>query len=384
MPEPDIIHVEYHPPAPEVAMLVFPEPVRMRPGMYVGDVGVRGLHHLFREIFGNAVDEAMRIDATRIDATLNADNSLSVRDNGRGIPAHTIGDSGKSAPEYVFTELHFGETVHGDDEGRLRRGGIGASAVNALSAWLRCETRTGGMVREIGFERGLVTSPLQTVGTCDPADTGITITWLADAEMFAPALDECGELAYNPDHLRRLLREKSYFVPGATFTFADKRSDTSVETFHAPGGVADFVADLLRDRVARYPAAPIALSGAVGGIRVEVALQHAPGDVQEGGNICGYVNGEWTPNDGTHITGFRRALTRATNTATGERYEGSRVREGLTAVVAVFLPRPGWCGSDKTRLGTPEAEGAVFSVVYAGLRRHFAAHPDDATAFQYR
>ena len=360
-------------------VLVFPDPVRMRPGMYIGDVGVRGLHHLLWEIVNNAVDESVAGHATQIDVTLGADYSLSVRDNGRGIPTRIIGNTGKTGVEYVLTDLSWDRVnVHGDDAPLSPKylRGVGAAVVNALSERLVCETRQGGTVSRIAFERGIVVSPLETTGTCDANDTGTTVTWLADKTIFARALSETGDLAYNPVLIADRLRELSYFVPRCRFTFHDRLHDAPPETFHSSHGVADFVRFLNRDRAKPFPAEPIVVSGTVGNVRVEVALQWANGAT--GDDQRSYVNTRHTWEGGTPLTGFRHALTRAVNRAQQTRISGKTIRNNLTAIVAVFLPNPMYNSADVARIMNPEAENAVFTVVYRGLQEYLATHSGGA------
>lgn len=362
------------------------EMVRMRPGMYIGDVGVRGLHHLFKETLDNALDAVIAGDCTEIDVVLGADYMLTVSDNGGGIPINIIPESGKNGVEHVFTELTFRNHInlHSDNypkvAGALR--GAGASVVNALSDWLVCEVKRDSRMYRMRFERGIPTTPLEAIGECGVDDHGTKVTWLADKTMFTPALTETGELAYDSDWIVRICREAAYQLPKARITFHDQLHSKPMETFRFPNGIVDYVRDLNQKR-AVFPAEPIAISGVVGNTQVEVALQYSDCEVE---TILGFTNTTFNPENGKHITGFRHALTKAVNGIGGTRtkYTGETIRRGLTAVVSVFLTDPKFNPSDRSRLDSPEVEGIVFSIVYKGLKRHFTEYPDQKNAIVER
>ncbi|MBC7807155.1 MAG: hypothetical protein H7145_13515 [Akkermansiaceae bacterium] len=351
------------------------EAIRRRPGMYIGDVGIRGLHHLFKEIIDNSVDEVLTGNCTAIDVVLGDDYSITVSDNGRGIPVDIIGDSGKTGVELVFTDIHAGGKLHGDGYkvfGGLH--GIGASAVNALSEWLQCDVKRSGKVHRMRFERGVPMTSLETVGDCDTEGRGTTVTWLADKTMFHPALTNAGNLAYDGGLIANRYRELAYLLPAARITFHDRLYEKPPQTFHFPNGVADYVRDLNWGRDV-FPAEPIAIRGTVGETHIEVALQYSDAD---GSAILGFGNMLPTPDDGTHVTGFRRALTTAVNgiSAVRTKHDGKTTRRGLTAVISVTVHNPYWYGSSKTRLANHELAGIVFSLVYARLKNHWAQYPE--------
>ncbi len=369
-------HDAYDQPLPE-----YPEAVRMRPGMYIGDTGVRGLHHLFKEIIDSSMDEVLDGHCTRIDVVLGADGSLSVADDGRAIPTRVVPESGKPFLELVFTELNAGRKF-GDGGYQVGGGlqGIGASCVSALSDFLECIVRRDGKVYRMRFERGVPVTGLEVVGECGANEHGTTVQWLADRTMFVPALDAGGNLGYDAGIITRHLRERAYLLPNTRITFTDHRhGDPTVRVFHYPNGGADYVRELNQGYPV-MPDDPIFIRRRDGDpaedkIRVTVALQYSDRD---GETLFSFANSHPCIEHGTHVTGFRRALTRAINETCGSCYTGEVVRRGLTAVVSVFAPDIMWSGTSRDRVVNLEVEGAVFSVVYAGLMAHFKSHPGEA------
>lgn len=224
------------------------EAVRMRPGMYIGDVGVRGLHYLFKEILDNAVDEVIAGYCTEIDVVLSEDYTVSVSDNGRGIQINVVPESGKNGVEHVFTELTFRNHInlHGDNYPKVAGGlrGVGASTVNALCDWLACEVKRGSKVYQMQFERGIPVTPLEVIGKCSVEDHGTKVTWLADKTMFKPTLTDTGELAYDGDLIARRCQQLAYHLPNTRITFHDRLHGKSLEKFHYQNGIADYVQHL--------------------------------------------------------------------------------------------------------------------------------------------
>jgi DNA gyrase subunit B len=222
------------------------EAVRMRPGMYIGDVGVRGLHYLFKEIMDNSVNEVLAGHCTEIDVFLNDDHSITVSDNGRGIPVRIISESGKSAIEHVFTEPSFRHRthIHGDDCPKVSGGlhAVGAEVVNALSEWLECLVKRDGKTYRIRFERGELVTALEMISDCELGEHGTKVTWLADKTIFTPALSKSGGLAYDREIITRRCRELTYHIPRARIRFHDRLHNKPSETFHSPSGVVDLCA----------------------------------------------------------------------------------------------------------------------------------------------
>ena len=335
--------------------------VRVRPGMYIGDNGgIRGLHYLFKEILDNAVDEIMAGHCDAVTVTLGTDGSVSVTDNGRGIPTELF-DDGKSGVEVVFTELHAGGKFEG--KGYKVSGGLhgaGTAPVNALSAWVEVTVRQNGTVHWMRFEDSVPVAPLAVISKCGENDHGTIVTWLADKAIFTGALTENGELSYDAAQIRHRLQELAYLLPAARFVFENQR-DGETTTYQFANGIADFVAMLNHERNV-FPAEPIRIFGEQGNCRVQVAIQwsDAPSET-----IRSFANTRETPDGGTHVTGLRRAVTRAVNQFGFAAQIGKR---SLTAVVSVQLPSPSYYSAETVRLVNREAEGIVFSVVYAALK----------------
>ena len=385
------------------------EAVRERPGMYVGDTGPNGLHHLFKEIIDNSIDEVLAGHCDAIQIVLAPDYSLSVEDNGRGIPVDVNTDSGKTGVELVLTELHAGGKF-GDGGYKVSGGlhGVGASCVNALSEWLECEVKRDGKIHRMRFERGVPVTPLKVVGKCGKEEHGTKITWLADPIMFVSAMNAEGNLGYSSDRLRKRISELAYLNKEVSITFdnqlfgnepqgelakAIESGETEVEpgtvfppeVYHFSRGIAEYVAHL--------NAARDSLHGKVvyfyrerDATQVEIALQYNKSYTE---SIFSFANNINTSDGGTHMSGFKTALTRVINTyarknnflkANDTNFSGDDVREGLTAVISVRLPNPQFESQTKVKLTTIEIEGLVNSIVGEGLTEFMEENPQVARA----
>ena len=290
--------------ADQIQILEGLEAVRKRPGMYIGSTSVRGLHHLVYEIVDNSVDEALAGFCSSITVSINPDNSITVEDDGRGIPVDIQKKAGKPALEVVFTVLHAGGKFGGSGykvSGGLH--GVGASVVNALSQWLRVSVFKNGKEYRIGFEKGKVTEPMQIIGDCDPEKHGTRVQFLPDPEIFE-------ETVYDFEILRIRLRETAFLTKGLRILLRDTREGQEKEkTFHYEGGIKEFVSYLNRGKESLYPDV-IYCEGEREKIFVEVALQHNDSYTE---NIYTFVNNINTPEGGTHLTGFKNALTKTFN-----------------------------------------------------------------------
>lgn len=365
--------------ADQIQILEGLEAVRKRPGMYIGSTSSRGLHHLVYEIVDNAVDEALAGFCTQINVTINPDNSITVVDNGRGIPVGINHKAGIPAVEVVFTILHAGGKFGGGGykvSGGLH--GVGASVVNALSQWLEvCICRDGKKYMQ-RYERGKTMYPLKEVGECQDV-TGTTVTFLPDKEIFE-------ETVYDYDILKQRLREMAFLTKGLKIVLTDAREGMEREkTFHYEGGICEFVTYLNRSKEALYPEI-IYCEGDKDGVSVEVAMQHNDSYTE---NSYGFVNNINTPEGGTHITGFRNAITNTFNEYARKNkllkdsepnLSGDDIREGLTAIVSVKIGNPQFEGQTKQKLGNSEARGAVDSVVSKQLEIFLEQNPAVAKA----
>ena len=360
--------------AADIQVLGGREAVRRRPGMYIGSTDQRGLHHLVYEIAYNSVDEAMGGFCDRILVVIHKDNSVTVVDNGRGIPVDIHPATKKSALETVLTVLHAGAKFGGKTyqvSGGLH--GVGSSVVNALSEWMVVTVSRDGKQHRQRYERGIPQTELEIVGSAE--DTGTTINFLADKEIFTT-------LEYDFDIIAERLRETAYLNKGLEFRIVDERSDREL-TYYFEGGISGFVRRLNRNRVVRNRQ-PIVFSKAVNSTVVEVAIQYNDGYTD---NTLTFANCVNTIDGGTHLTGFRSALTRVLNDW-GRRNKvlkddepnlvGDDVREGLTAVVSVKLAEPQFEGQTKGKLGNIEIKSIVESVVVEELGLYLEEHPDDA------
>ena len=366
--------------ADQIQILEGLEAVRKRPGMYIGSTSSRGLHHLVYEIVDNAVDEALAGFCTEIQVVINPDNSITVIDNGRGIPVGINHKAGIPAVEVVFTILHAGGKFGGGGykvSGGLH--GVGASVVNALSEWLEVSIYKDGKEYKQRYERGHTMYPLKVIGDCAPEHTGTKVTFLPDKEIFE-------ETVYDYDILKQRLREMAFLTKGLKIVLNDEREDSQKEkTFHYEGGIREFVTYLNRSKEALYPEV-VYCEGEKDGVVVEVAMQHNDSYTE---NTYGFVNNINTPEGGTHIMGFRNALTKTFNDYARKNkllkdsepnLSGDDIREGLTAIVSVKIEEPQFEGQTKQKLGNSEARGAVDSVVSKQLEIFLEQNPAVAKA----
>ena len=363
--------------ADQIQILEGLEAVRKRPGMYIGSTSVRGLHHLVYEIVDNAVDEALAGFCTEIQVVINKGNSITVIDNGRGIPVGINHKSGLPAVEVVFTILHAGGKFGGGGykvSGGLH--GVGASVVNALSTWLEVRTCHEGKVYQQRYERGKVCYPLKVIGECPLEKTGTQVDFQPDPEIFE-------ETEYDFNTLKHRLREMAFLTKGIRIILRDDREEEPVQkVFHYEGGIKEFVSYLNRGKTPLYPEI-VYCEGNRDGVSVEVALQHNDG-YNEG--VYSFVNNITTPEGGTHLTGFRNALTKTFNTYAKankliketDSLSGEDIREGLTAIVSVKLEEPQFEGQTKQKLGNSEARGAVDNLVTEQLTIYLEQHPQVA------
>ena len=364
--------------ADEIQILEGLEAVRKRPGMYIGSTSSRGLHHLVYEIVDNAVDEALAGFCDTIHVTINPDNSVTVTDNGRGIPVGINHKSGLPAVEVVFTVLHAGGKFGGGGykvSGGLH--GVGASVVNALSVWLEVEICHEGKVYKQRYERGKVVQKLEVIGDCDPEKTGTKVTFLPDGEIFETTI-------FDYSILQQRFREMAFLTKGLKIVLRDDRPQEPIEkTFHYEGGIKEFVEYLNRSTTPLYEQI-IYCEGIVNNVSVEVAMQHNDSYNE---NSYGFVNNITTPEGGTHIVGFRNALTKTfidyarKNKLLKDNepnLTGEDIREGLTAIISVKIEDPQFEGQTKQKLGNSEARGAVDNVVSEQLQIFLEQNPQVA------
>ena len=363
--------------ADQIQILEGLEAVRKRPGMYIGSTSSRGLHHLVYEIVDNAVDEALAGYCDTIQVTVNKDNSVTVIDNGRGIPVGLNHKAGIPAVEVVFTILHAGGKFGGGGykvSGGLH--GVGASVVNALSEHLEVTIYREGKIYRQRYERGKVIYKLKVIGECDPDKTGTMVTFLPDSEIFE-------DTVFDFNVLKQRLREMAFLTKNIKIILRDERPEEPVEkTFHYEGGIKEFVFYLNKGKTPLYPDI-IYCEGMKDDIYVEVAMQHNDG-YNEG--AYSFVNNITTPEGGTHLTGFKNALTKTFNTYArlnklikeSETLSGDDIREGLTVIVSIKIEDPQFEGQTKQKLGNSEARGAVDSIVSEQLMIYLEQHPQVA------
>ena len=357
--------------ADQIQILEGLEAVRKRPGMYIGSTSERGLHHLVYEVVDNSIEEALAGYCDHIAVTIHKDNSITVVDNGRGIPVD-MHESGKPAVEVVLTVLHAGGKFGGDGykvSGGLH--GVGVSVVNALSTSMEVEVKRDGKIHEIEFSRGVTTKPLTVIGTTE--ETGTKVHFVPDPTIFTVT-------TYNYDTLKHRLRELAFLNHGITIALSDEREGGKSETFHFEGGISSFVEHLNRKKETINPT-PIYFNGSKDDTVVEIAMQYND-SYQE--NIFSFVNNINTEEGGTHLSGFKLALTRAANDFARKQgvlkekdgnLSGEDVREGLTAVISVKIREPQFEGQTKTKLGNSEVRGIVDSIVTEGLDEYFEENP---------
>ena len=364
--------------ADQIQILEGLEAVRKRPGMYIGSTSARGLHHLVYEIVDNAVDEALAGYCDTINVSINPDNSVTVVDNGRGIPVGLNHKAGIPAVEVVFTILHAGGKFGGGGykvSGGLH--GVGASVVNALSVWLEVEIYNEGKIYKQRYERGKTMYSLKVVGECDPDKTGPKVTFLPDGEIFE-------ETVFEYDVLKQRLREMAFLTKGLKIILQDLREEEIREhTFHYEGGIKEFVTYLNKSKTPLYDQI-IYCEGEKDGVVVEMAMQH---NDSYSDNTYGFVNNITTPEGGTHIEGFRKALTKTFNEYARKNkllkdnepnLSGDDIREGLTAIVSVKIGEPQFEGQTKQKLGNSEARGAVDNIVSTQLEIFLEQNPSVA------
>ena len=363
--------------ADQIQILEGLEAVRKRPGMYIGSTSLRGLHHLVYEIVDNAIDEALAGFCNTIDVTINEDNSVTIVDNGRGIPVGINHKAGIPAVEVVFTILHAGGKFGGGGykvSGGLH--GVGASVVNALSEWLEVTIYKDGKIYRQRYERGHVCYKLQIIGECEPEKTGTMVTFLPDKEIFE-------ETVFDFNTLKNRLREMAFLTKNVKIILRDKREGQETEkTFHYEGGIKEFVTYLNRGKTPLYPDI-IYCEGTKDDIYVEVSMQH--NDSYTEGSYS-FVNNITTPEGGTHLTGFKNALTKTFNSYARmnkliketETLSGEDIREGLTAIVSIKIGEPQFEGQTKQKLGNSEARGAVDGLVSEQLMIYLEQHPQVA------
>ncbi len=361
--------------ADQIQILEGLEAVRKRPGMYIGSTSSRGLHHLVYEIVDNSVDEALAGFCKNIDVTIQKDNSITVTDDGRGIPVGINHKAGIPAVEVVFTVLHAGGKFGGGGykvSGGLH--GVGASVVNALSEWLEVRICSEGRIYFQRYERGHVVEPLKVIGECDPEKTGTQVSFLPDKEIFE-------ETVYDYDVLKVRLREMAFLTKGLNIILRDDRQEPQYKKeFCYEGGIKEFVSYLNRSKTALYDQI-IYCEGMVNDVVVEVALQHNDSYTE---NCYSFVNNINTPEGGTHLTGFKNALTKTFNDYARKNkllkdsepsLNGDDIREGLTAIISIKIGEPQFEGQTKQKLGNSEARGAVDNVVSEQLMIFLEQNP---------
>ena len=364
--------------ADQIQILEGLEAVRKRPGMYIGSTSARGLHHLVYEIVDNSVDEALAGYCDTIQVFIHKDNSVTVIDNGRGIPVGINQKAGLPAVEVVFTVLHAGGKFGGGGykvSGGLH--GVGASVVNALSEWLEVEIRNEGKVYKQRYERGKVIYKLKVVGDCSPEESGTKVTFLPDKEIFE-------ETVFDYNTLKQRFREMAFLTKGLHIELVDERGEELVENkFHYEGGIKEFVQYLNKSKTALYEQV-IYCEGEKDGVAVEVAMQHNDSYNE---TSYGFVNNITTPEGGTHIVGFRNALTKTFNDYARKNkllkdnepnLSGEDIREGLAAIISVKISEPQFEGQTKQKLGNSEARGAVDSIVSNQLEIFLEQNPNVA------
>lgn len=361
--------------ADQIQILEGLEAVRKRPGMYIGSTSSRGLHHLVYEIVDNAVDEALAGFCDTIDVSINEDNSITVIDNGRGIPVGINHKAGIPAVEVVFTILHAGGKFGGGGykvSGGLH--GVGASVVNALSTWLEVKIYHEGKIYQQRYERGRAMYSLKVVGDCEPGRTGTTVSFHPDPEIFE-------ETVFDFNTLKHRFREIAFLTKGLKIIARDKREEEAKEvSFHYEGGIREFVQYLNRSATPLYEDI-LYFEGTKDGVMVEVAMQHNDAYTE---NTYGFVNNITTPEGGTHIMGFRNALTKTFNDyarknkllkENEQNLSGEDIREGLTAIISVKIEDPQFEGQTKQKLGNSEARGAVDNIVSSQLEIYLEQNP---------
>jgi len=366
--------------ADQIKVLEGLDAVRKRPGMYIGDTGIRGLHHCVYEIVDNSVDEALAGFCNHIKVIIHVDNSVTVIDDGRGIPVGIHSQEGISAAELVYTKLHAGGKFNEEGGAYKVSGGlhgVGASVVNALSKWVRVTIKKEGKLHQLNFDHGKAIEPLKVIGELENSkETGTSVTFKPDPEIF-----EVHEFTY--DTLAKRFREMAFLNKGLKISLEDEREENKGETFHYEGGIAEFVQYLNRGKSAIHKS-PIYIVQSRDDYEVELAMQWTDSYSEV---ITSYANNISTPEGGTHVSGFKTALTRVLNNWAKDNnvfknikinLTGDDMREGLTAVVSVKLTSPQFEGQTKSKLGNSEIEGIVNSLVGERLKIYLEENPDTA------
>lgn len=360
--------------ADQIQILEGLEAVRKRPGMYIGSTSARGLHHLVYEIVDNAVDEALAGYCDSIEVTINVDNSITVVDDGRGIPVGIQKKAGIAAVEVVFTILHAGGKFGGGGykvSGGLH--GVGASVVNALSSWLEVQIYQDGKIYQQRYERGKVMYPLKVIGECSADRHGTEVHFLPDPDIFE-------DIVYDFDTLKIRLRETAFLTKNLKITLVDDREEKKKKTFHYEGGIKEFVTYLNKGKASLFNSV-IYCEGTKDNVYVEVAMQHNDSYTE---NIYSFVNNINTPEGGTHLVGFKSALTKTMNDYARSKkllkdsetnLSGEDIREGLTAIISVKIEEPQFEGQTKQKLGNSEARGAVENIVGEQLTYFLEQNP---------
>ena len=363
--------------ADQIQILEGLEAVRKRPGMYIGSTSSRGLHHLVYEIVDNSVDEALAGFCDKIEVIINDDNSITVKDNGRGIPVGIQKKAGIPAVEVVFTILHAGGKFGGGGykvSGGLH--GVGASVVNALSIWLEVRIYQDGKIYQQRYERGKVMYPLKVVGTCEDDEHGTEVKFLPDPQIFE-------ETVYDFEILRMRLQETAFLTKNLKIVLRDDREEKKEKTFHYEGGIKEFVTYMNKNKAAIYDKV-IYCEGTKDNIYVEVAMQHNDSYTE---NIYSFVNNVNAPEGGTHLAGLKNALTKTVNDyarknkllkENEENLSGEDIREGLTAIISVKIEEPQFEGQTKQKLGNSEARGAVDNIVSEQFTYFLEQNPNAA------
>ena len=360
--------------ADQIQILEGLEAVRKRPGMYIGSTSTRGLHHLVYEIVDNAVDEALAGYCDSIEVVVHPDNSVTVVDDGRGIPVGIQKKAGIPAVEVAFTILHAGGKFGGGGykvSGGLH--GVGASVVNALSQWLEVEIRQEGKIYKQRYEKGKTMYPLKVIGECDPAEHGTKVTFLPDGEIFE-------ETIFDYDTLKIRLRETAFLTKKLKIVLKDEREDKHEHVFHYEGGIREFITYLNKGKTPLYEQV-FYCEGTKDGVYVEIAMQHNDSYTE---NIYSFVNNINTPEGGTHLAGFKNALTTTLNDYARKskllresetNLSGEDIREGMTAIISVKIEEPQFEGQTKQKLGNSEARGAVDSLLREQLTYYLEQNP---------
>ena len=353
------------------------EAVRKRPGMYIGSTSSKGLHHLVYEIVDNSVDEALAGYCSTIDVQINSDNSITVKDDGRGIPVDINEKTGKPAVEVVFTVLHAGGKFGGGGykvSGGLH--GVGASVVNALSTWLEVRVYKYGKIHYQRYERGHALAELKVIGECPEEKTGTEVTFLPDNTIFE-------ETIYEYDILKKRLRETAFLTKGLKIVLRDDREEKIEKTFYYEGGIKEFVNYINKSKTPLFDEV-IYCEGSKNDVLVEVAMQHNDTYTE---NIYSFVNNINTPEGGTHLEGFKRAITKTFNDyarankllkENEQNLTGEDIREGLSAIISIKISEPQFEGQTKQKLGNSEARNAVESVVSEQLVYFLEQNPSVA------